>query len=231
MIDRDLPLKQKISTNIKRLMKEMNWTQLELSERSGISKSTLSDYINCKTLIKPGNVEKLADAFNVNKSEIDPSFKGASIFYYDDKQSQVNSISEPHTTYGVADVGFKKLPIVGTISCGNGVLAYEDIEGYEDTPKTWLNGGEYFYLRAKGDSMINARIQDGDLLLIRQQECVETGEIAAVLIDGDALLKRVYIEGNTMILQSENPNYKPIVVDGSKDIQIIGKLKKVVLNF
>lgn len=56
MIDRDLPLKKEISENIKRLMKERGWTQIKLSEVSSISKSTLSDYINCKTLINPGNV-------------------------------------------------------------------------------------------------------------------------------------------------------------------------------
>lgn len=75
MIDRDLPLKKEISKNIKNLMNKNNWTQLKLSEKSGISKSTLSDYVNCKTLINPGNVEKLSEAFGVPKSEIDPSFK------------------------------------------------------------------------------------------------------------------------------------------------------------
>lgn len=103
---------------------------------------------------------------------------------------------------------FVKLPIVGTISCGNGVIAYEDIEGYEDVPRSWLNGGEYFFLRAKGDSMINARVMDGDLLLIRKQDDVENGEIAAVLIDGEAVLKRVYKTNDTIILQSENPNFR-----------------------
>lgn len=76
-MDRDLPLKKEISANIKRFMKERGWTQLKLSEVSSISKSTLSDYINCKTLINPGNVQKLSDAFNVPKSEIDPSFKSS----------------------------------------------------------------------------------------------------------------------------------------------------------
>lgn len=80
VIDRDLPLKKEISKNIKRLMKKNGWTQIKLSEKSGISKSTLSDYINCKTLINPGNVEKLSEAFNVPKSEIDPSFKRSDLF-------------------------------------------------------------------------------------------------------------------------------------------------------
>ncbi|KHF30114.1 LexA repressor [Anoxybacillus sp. BCO1] len=188
MIDRDLPLKKTISENIKRLMKERGWTQLKTSEMSGISKSTLSDYINCKTLINPGNVEKLAKAFNVKKSDIDPSFN----LEWDEKPNSIN-------------LTFTKLPIVGSVSCGNGVLAYQDIEGYEEVPTSWLNGGEYFFVRAKGDSMINARIMDGDLLLIRRQEDVDSGEIAAVLIDDEIVLKRVYKTNGTIILQSENP--------------------------
>ncbi|MDO6633213.1 helix-turn-helix domain-containing protein [Bacillus thuringiensis] len=79
MIDRKLPLKKEIAENIKHLMKQRGWTQLQLSKESGISKSTLSDYLNCKTLINPGNVEKLATAFNVAKSKIDPSFSSSTI--------------------------------------------------------------------------------------------------------------------------------------------------------
>lgn len=217
MIDRDLPLKRIIAENIRRLMNSRGWTQIKLSEVSGISKSTLSDYLNCKTLINPGNVEKLSNAFNVPKSEIDPSFKTN------------NFITESYEPYIVTE--FVKVPIVGSISCGNGVIAYEDIEGYEDTPKSWLNGGEYFYLRAKGDSMINARINDGDLLLIRKQDDVDNGQIAAVLIDGEAILKRVYKTNGTTILYSENSKYPPISIDDNSDVRIIGRLKKVVINF
>lgn len=215
MIDRDLPLKREISNNIKRLMKKHGIkNQIDLSEKSGISKSTLSDYLNCKTLIKPGNVEKLAELFKVQKSEIDPSFKNSKAIYY-----------QP------VDESLISLPIVGSVSCGNGIIAYEEIDGYEATPKTWLNGGEYFYLKAKGDSMINARIYEGDLLLIRQQNEVENGEIAAVLIEGEAVLKRVYKTNGSVILQSENPKYKPIILNGNKDIKIIGKLKKNVITY
>lgn len=217
MFDRDLPLKKEISENIKRLMKERGWTQIKLSEQSGISKSTLSDYINHKTLINPGNVQKLSDAFKVHKSEIDPSFK--------------SSIAEEVSPYFSPKESVVELPIVGSISCGNGVLAYEEIEGHEETPKAWLNGGEYFYLRAKGDSMINARIHDGDLLLIRAQDEVENGEIAAVLIDGEAVLKRVHKTDDSLVLQSENSKYPPILVGKNSDIKIIGKLKRTVIVF
>ncbi|PGT89192.1 LexA family transcriptional regulator [Bacillus sp. AFS040349] len=217
MFDRDLPLKKEISENIKRLMKERGWTQIKLSEQSGISKSTLSDYINHKTLINPGNVQKLSDTFKVHKSEIDPSFK--------------SNIAEELSPYLSPKESVVELPIVGSISCGNGVLAYEEIEGHEETPKAWLNGGEYFYLRAKGDSMINARIHNGDLLLIRAQDEVENGEIAAVLIDGEAVLKRVHKTDDSLVLQSENSKYPPIIVGKNSDIKIIGKLKRTVIVF
>lgn len=223
MFDRDLPLKKEISDNIKRLMKERGWTQIKTSEISGISKSTLSDYINYKTLINTGNVEKLAEAFKVKKADIDPSFKNTYILS--------ESLGEELSSYFAPKDNLVELPIVGSISCGDGVLAYEDIEGYEETPKAWLNGGEYFYLRAKGDSMINARIHNGDLLLIRSQDEVENGEIAAVLIDGEAVLKRVHKTDDSLVLQSENSKYPPIIVGKNSDIRIIGKLKRNVIVF
>lgn len=126
--------------------------------------------------------------------------------------------------------GLEMIPIYGNISCGNGTLVYEGIEGYESTPKEWLNGGEHFYLRAKGDSMMGARIQDGDLLLIRKQEEVENGEIAAVIINDEAVLKKVYRNGDQLVLQSENPAYGPIFCPPA-EARIAGKLKMVTIKF
>lgn len=219
MIDRDRPLKREISKNIRRLMEERGYTQIKLSLVSGISKSTLSDYVNCKTLINPGNVEKLSDALGVSKAEIDPSFKSNNL-----------SVKEDKTLYSISNT--VKLPIVGRVSCGNGTVAYEGIEGYEETPSSWVSGGEYFYLRARGDSMVNARINDGDLVLIRKQHEVEDGEIAVVLLNDEVFLKRVYYRKETMVLQSENTAYPPLFADPRDGyVKIIGKLKKVVIIF
>lgn len=78
--------------------------------------------------------------------------------------------------------------------------------------------------------MVGARIYEGDLLLIRRQPTVENGEIAAVIIDGeDAVLKRVFNNGDQLVLQSENPNYRPIIVS-VKNVRIVGKLKKVIIS-
>ncbi|MFD2705494.1 helix-turn-helix domain-containing protein [Salibacterium lacus] len=98
MFDRDLELKKEIASNIRRLLKENGWTQLKLSEQTGISKSTLSDYINFRTLINPGNVERLSTAFDVKKSEIDPSFKGRDS---EDGSDRGDFVKEDDRSYGL----------------------------------------------------------------------------------------------------------------------------------
>lgn len=116
----------------------------------------------------------------------------------------------------------RKIPLVGAIACGKPILAEENIEDYVSIPKD-LAGD--FALTCKGDSMINARIFDGDIVYIRQQETVENGEIAAVLIDNEATLKRVKLYEDHIALEPENPQYRPIVLwnEEMNTVRIIGK--------
>lgn len=116
----------------------------------------------------------------------------------------------------------RRIPLVGTIACGEPILAAENIEEYVSIPKE-LAGD--FALRCKGDSMINARIFDGDLVYIRQQDIVENGEIAAVLIDSEATLKRVKLYDDHIVLEPENPMYKPLSYWGEEmnTVRILGK--------
>ncbi len=116
----------------------------------------------------------------------------------------------------------RKIPLVGTIACGTPILADQNIEEYVSIPK---NITADFALTCKGDSMINARIFDGDVVYIRQQQTVENGEIAAVLIDNEATLKRVQLFDDHIILQPENPMYKPLVFwgDDMNTVRILGK--------
>ena len=123
----------------------------------------------------------------------------------------------------------KRIPILGRIAAGAPIYAEENIEGYTFTD---LNGGaEYFALRVRGDSMNAARIFDGDIVIIRRQDIVENGEIAAVLIDDqDATLKRFSRSGNivTLMPQSTNPKHKPFVYDLKEtNVQILGLVVKV----
>lgn len=117
----------------------------------------------------------------------------------------------------------QKVPRIGTIACGYPLLAQQNIEGYDAVP-------EYvrcdFTLVCRGDSMINARIFDGDIVCIREQPEVENGEIAAVLIDSEeATLKRVKLYEDHIVLEPENPMYKPMVFWGEEmnNVRILGK--------
>ena len=119
----------------------------------------------------------------------------------------------------------KSYPLVGTIACGTPILAEENITEYIQFPGD-LNAD--FCLRCKGDSMIDARIHDGDIVFIRQQPEVLNGEIAAVQIgDDSATLKRVYRSDDktTLTLMAANPAYPPMVYTGEQlaDLRILGK--------
>lgn len=121
------------------------------------------------------------------------------------------------------------IPILGVIKAGEPMFAIENIEGYEYVDSSEAENGEFFYLRVNGDSMINARIYNGDLVYVRKQPDVDSGEIAVVLVNGDeATLKRVLKIDDSIILQPENPKYKPMVFKSSDVesgyVQIIGKV-------
>ena len=115
------------------------------------------------------------------------------------------------------------------------LLAEDNIEGYHETPMEDITTGEvYFWLRARGDSMINIGIHEGDLLLIRQQSDVDSGDIAVVAINGDdATLKRVIKKENAIVLQPENPAYEMRIFVGQEmeDVQIRGRLMKLEKRF
>lgn len=126
--------------------------------------------------------------------------------------------------YGLMPIAKQKIPLLGDIACGKPIFMNEDRESYI------MSGMEIkadFCLRAKGDSMINARILDGDIVFIRKQDIVANGEIAAVSIDDEATLKRVYYypDQNRLVLAAENTAYPPLVYEGEQltNIYILGK--------
>ena len=116
----------------------------------------------------------------------------------------------------------KRVPILGSIAAGEPILATEEYGEYvelsEDVPVD-------FCLRVKGDSMIDARIQDGDLVFVRRQPTVENGQIAVVLIDDEATLKRFYRTPNGVILKPENSKYEPLFFTHQdfKQVQVLGR--------
>jgi repressor LexA len=122
----------------------------------------------------------------------------------------------------IAMPSMTSIPLVGAIACGTPILAEENIEELVEMPS---HIDADFALRCVGDSMINARIHDGDIVYIKKQSIVRNGQIAAVIIDGEATLKRVYYQaGVSLTLVAENPKYPPLVYTGEamNDIVIAG---------
>lgn len=122
---------------------------------------------------------------------------------------------------------FIEVPIAGTVKAGMPSLAVEDIEGYYPMEKMQLRGGSFF-LRVKGDSMVNDAIMDGDLALIRPQETADNGDIVVAMINGEATLKRFHRERDHIRLQPRNPNMEPIIIPAGEEVTIIGKAIKIV---
>ena len=176
-----------------------------LAELLGVSPATVYRYENGDIEKVPGDrLAPIAAALNTT-----PAY----LMGWENDTLPANIIPMPET---------RKIPLVGAIACGKPILAEENIEEYVSIPKEL--GGD-FALTCRGDSMINARIYDGDIVYIRQQDTVENGEIAAVLIDTDATLKRVRILPDRIILEPENPMYDPLVYRGEEmnSVRILGK--------
>lgn len=114
------------------------------------------------------------------------------------------------------------LPVAGTVRAGALAPAIEDITGYISVDRILLHGGKFF-LRVRGDSMINACIRDGDLVLVRPQPSADNGNIVVAMVESEATLKRFYREKDRIRLQPENPDMTAIIIpEGSGDVTIIG---------
>ena len=182
---------------------------VELHEHTGISKASISEYLSGNYEPKQRNIYKMATALGVLPS------------YLMGIEEQSTEFPDIPKLPNIEPYNPTMVPIVGTIAAGTPILAEENIEGYAP-----LQGKKAdFALTVKGDSMIGDNIHPGDIVFIRQQPTVEIGEIAAVLIDGDATLKHFYYGGDSVTLVSSNPTYKPMVFhQGDCDeFRVLGK--------
>lgn len=211
------------SERLKQLMAEGKLKQVDILEKCKpfcdkyditMNKSDISQYVSGKT--EPGSKKLtiLGLALGVTETWL----MGYDVPKEREETLASNIIPLPET---------KKVPLLGTIACGEPILAVENVADYVDMD---ADTHADFALRCKGDSMINARIFDGDIVYIRKQEAVENGEIAAVLIDGtesesEATLKRYYNEGDKIRLSAENPMYKDQTFHGESmnSVRVIGK--------
>jgi len=190
--------------NLKKRREELNLSQESVAESIGVTKATVSKW------------EK-GDIANMKRDKIALLAKVLKV--------------SPLSILGLEDVSDSDrvmIPILGTIMCGEPILAEENIEGYREEIADFLPSGELFFLKTKGDSMVPT-VPEKSYVLLRKQEDVEDGEIAAVIINGDneATLKRVKRQNGIVMLIADNKDYSPILITPENPARIIGKAVKV----
>lgn len=204
--------KESSADRLKKLLEYFNVNQNEFCQRTNIPKSAASMYLSGSRIPRQNRISDIADAYGVNETWI---------MGYDVPMMKDNSESD---TKFDNIIEIHKYPLLGKVACGKPIFMSEERESYV---MTGTDMKADFCLKAKGDSMINARIHDGDIVFIRKQPTVENGEIAAVAIEDEATLKRFYRDENTgtITLVAENPNYPPLVFtkDDKKNVYILGK--------
>ena len=200
-----------LSGKIRYLRAKHSLTLEQVAQQVGVGRSTVRKWeTGLIANMRRDKIEKLARALHTTPG------------YLMGWESDVDSSSSLFPDNIIPMPVMEKIPLLGSIACGAPILAEEHIEDYVDKP-THIKAD--FSLTCKGDSMINARIFDGDIVYIRQQDTVESGEIAAVLIDSEATLKRVRLFDDHISLEPENPQYRPIVLWGEEmnTVRILGK--------
>lgn len=190
-------LESTLGQRLRRLMEERNLTYEQLGEMLDMTPQSLNRYVLEQREPKASAVTKMALALGV-----DPLWLQG----YNVPRRRMEPLE------GMIPVKREyAIPILGVIRAGEPILATESIEGYASADVA--DPEEYFYLRVTGDSMINAGIREGDLVLLRQQNTAENGQIVACLVDGeDATLKRFRAQKGMVILQPENPVYEPRII-------------------
>lgn len=202
---------------IKRL--ENNLTLEELGKKADVSRATMQRYESGKiTNIPSDRIERISEALGVS-----PAF----IMGWEDENNEPILENIPGI---ITPIKMKRIPILGTISCGKPIFADQNYDGYFMIDTNLPEAD--FVLKAKGDSMIEANIFEGDFVFFRKQRDVDNGTIAAVLIDEEATLKRVNKSNDVLILQPCNKNYEPLIYskDDDKNIVILGQMVGVYSN-
>ena len=225
-----------------------NITRTELSTLSGVPKPMITDYIKGRYKPKQDNIYALSKALRVNPAWF-MGYEDADIddlSYLEQGKTNVSVITKKESSQLIPiprneklDIGLykiatdfqkaesilkKKIPMLGKIACGEPIYADEDFDTFIEVNSDLKAD---FCLTCSGDSMINANIFDGDIVFIQKQDIVDNGQIAAVIIEDEATLKRVYYDrkNGRLILQAENPKYSPLIYIGEElnNIRILGR--------
>ena len=203
-----------LANNIRYYRKLNKLTQADLANKLDVAPTAISAWEVGRNKPLMDKIEQMSTLFNVKKSDL-----------------LGDEIDTPTNLVPISRASIVSIPILGTIKCGQPILAEDNITGYREELSDRLPSGNLFYLKSQGDSMVPT-IPEGSLVLIREQPTVEYGEVAAVLVNGDteATLKRVKKQGDIVMLIADNPDYPPYVITDDNPARIIGKAVQVSVD-
>lgn len=195
---------------IKSAREDLKLTKRELAKRIGVHESSINKYEKGLVDIPLSKISELSRVLNVT-------------------EAYLMGWEEEQPPQGL------KIPVLGTVAAGIPISAVEDILDYEEVPQSWENQGEFFGLRIKGDSM-QPKMDDGDVVIVRQQSDANSGDTVIALVNGDdATCKKLQKTENGIMLVSTNPNYLPIFFTNeeilTKPVVILGKVVELRSKF
>ena len=201
---------------IKTRRKELGITLEDIGKYVGVSKGTVQRWeTGGISNMRRDRIKKLSEILKISPDML--------LGDAEEKQTEENSTA--------ATV---KIPVIGTVAAGVPITAQEDITGWEEVPAEWVKNSTMFALKLKGDSM-EPRMAEGDIVIVKQQSDVESGEIAIVMVDGEATCKKVVKHSDGVVLVSNNPKYSPMFFTlkdiKEKNITVLGRVTELRVKF
>lgn len=201
---------------IKTRRKELGITLEDIGNYVGVSKATVQRWeTGSISNMRRDRIKKLSEILQIAPEILLEA------------ENKVPELSQPRTALA-------KIPVLGTVAAGVPITAQEDIIGWEEVPAQWVKNDTVFALKLKGDSM-EPRMTEGDVVIVKKQSDVTSGEIAIVMVDGEATCKKVVKHSDGMVLISNNLKYAPMFFSvkdiDDKNITILGKVVELRARF
>lgn len=198
--------------NLNRLLHERDRTQLDLAKFVGVSNTTVNNWVKGYNTPRMDKIDKICLFFSIQREEL--------------LHENVPSFSKPPAV---------RIPVLGRVAAGIPIEAIEDVIDWEEIPKELEKNGEYFALQIHGTSM-EPRMREGDVVIVRKQEDVESGDIAILRVNGnDATCKKVLKQENGLLVVGLNPSFEPIFYSmqqiNSLPVEIAGKVVELRAKF
>lgn len=202
-----------LASRLRELRSQHGITQVDLSKVLNVHRGTLANWEIGRSFPDPTTLCKIAEHFRVSIDFL------------------VGRTNSPYGTYMPPGVivpdRLVRVPVLGVIRAGLPIYADENVLDWELVPEKDVSNGDFFLLRVTGDSMIGARIQDGDFVMVHKQDYAESGDVVVVMVNHEeATLKRIILAGDSIVLKADNPKYRPLVFTGPERdaVHILGKV-------